>query len=81
MKKTISTEFDYKDDGLWIHKNRGRLTLDEIQEACTEYYGSDEIVFLEIKTGYWDDFSQSITPPDCDHVKAYPIDVLERRMK
>lgn len=40
MKKGIEAWSDYDKTGQWIlniKKSRGRLTLDEIREACMEY--------------------------------------------
>ncbi len=40
MKKGIEVWSDYDKTGQWIlniKKSRGRLTLDEIREACMEY--------------------------------------------
>lgn len=40
MSKNIETWFDYDSTGQWqlhIKKKRGKLTLDEITEACTRY--------------------------------------------
>ena len=78
MKRTISVEFNYKDDSYGITKKKGVLDLDEIQEALTEYYGSDEIFFIKLKTGTWDDGFMDAVPERSDYVQAYSVDALKR---
>lgn len=80
MKKGIEVKFDYSDDGYEIIKKKGILDLDEIQDALTEYYGSDEVFFIKIKTGYWDDGSMEVVRERSDYVKAYQYDTLKRML-
>ena len=77
---TITT--DHSDDSYVVEKKGKKgLTLREIQEAMTEYYGSDELMFVCIRTGYWDDTMEMITPADSDNVKVYCYDVMKKIMK
>ena len=78
MKKGISVEFNYKLDCYEISKKKGILDLDEIQQALTEYYGSDEIFLIKIKTGTWDDGLQDVVPESSDFVEVYSLDQIKR---
>lgn len=78
MKKGISVEFNYKLDCYEIRKKKGILDLDEIQQALTEYYGSDEIFLIKIKSGTWDDQLQDVVPENSDFVQVYTLDQIKR---
>jgi hypothetical protein len=78
MKKGISVEFNYKLDCYEIRKKKGILDLDEIQQALTEYYGSDEIFLIKIKSGAWDDGLQDVVPENSDFVEVYTLDQIKR---
>ena len=78
MKQGITVNFDYHEDCYEISKKKGILDLDEIQEALTEYYGSDEYFFIKIKTGTWDDGLEDVVPERSDYVQAYTIDEMKR---
>lgn len=78
MKRGITVNFDYHEDCYEISKKKGILDLDEIQEALTEYYGSDEFFFIKIKTGTWDDGLEDVVPERSDYVQAYTIDEMKR---
>lgn len=78
MKKGISVEFNYKLDCYEISKKKGILDLDEIQAALTEYYGSDEIFLIKIKSGTWDDGLQDVVPENSDFVEVYTLDQIKR---
>ena len=78
MKRGISVEFNCKEDCYEISKKKGILDLDEIQQALTEYYGSDEIFLIKIKTGTWDDGLEDVVPERSDYVQAYTIDEIKR---
>lgn len=78
MKRGISVEFNYKEDCYEISKKKGILDLDEIQQALTEYYGSDEIFLIKIKTGTWDDQLQDVVPENSDFVEVYTLDQIKR---
>lgn len=60
MKRGVTVNFDYHEDCYEISKKKGILDLDEIQEALTEYYCSDEYFFIKIKTGTWDDWDKDV---------------------
>ncbi len=78
MKKGISVEFNYKLDCYEIRKKKGILDLDEIQQALTEYYGSDEIFLIKIKSGTWDDQLQDVVHENSDFVEVYTLDQIKR---
>ena len=78
MKRGISVEFNYHEDCYEIEKKKGILDLDEIQDALTEYYGSDEIFLVKIKTGTWDDGIEDVVRERSDFVQAYTIDQIKR---
>ena len=78
MKRGITVNFDYHEDCYEISKKKGILDLDEIQEALTEYHGSDEYFFIKIKTGTWDDGLEDVVPERSDYVQAYTIDEMKR---
>lgn len=81
MKKNITVEFDGGDDSYTVKKSgKSKLTLEEIQEAMTERYGSDEVMFVVIRTGYWDDTMEMIKPADSDSVSVYPYDTMKKLM-
>ena len=82
MKQNITVTFDSKDDGYVVRKKgKSKLTLQEIQEAVTEHCGTDELMFVIIRTGYWDDTAEMIMPADSDNVKVYSYDTMKAMMK
>lgn len=81
MKKNITVEYESEDNSYTVKKNgKSKLTLEEIQEAMTERYGSDELMFVVIRTGYWDDTMEMIRPADSDIVSVYPYDTMKKLM-
>ena len=81
MKKGIEVRYNYDDDCYEVIKKRGVLDMDEIQEAMTERYGSDEIIFVQMRTGSWvDEFQDVATDWRSDYVKVYLYDQLKRLM-
>ena len=81
MKKGITVEYNMQEDCYEVIKARGVLNMDEIQEAMTERYGSDEIIFVQMRTGSWDDYLQDIVNDwKSDYVKVYLYDQLKRLM-
>lgn len=78
MKKGIEREYDYKDDGIILRKRKGHLTLDEIQDTLTETEGCDEIFFIQVRTGIWDDQSEYAIPASDDYVKCYSYTAIQR---
>ena len=81
MKKGITVEYNMQEDCYEVVKARGVLNMDEIQEAMTERYGSDEIIFLQMRTGSWvDEFQDVATDWRSDYVKVYLYDQLKRLM-
>ena len=82
MKQNITVTFDSKDDGYVVKKkSKSKLTLQEIQEAVTEHCGADELMFVIMRTGYWDDTAEMIMPADSDNVKVYSYVTMKRIMK
>lgn len=66
MKRGIEVWADYDPTGQWIlkiQKARGKLTLDEIREACTEY---DQDFYMLVIRAMDDDISQYYTVDDFD---------------
>lgn len=41
MKRGITIEYDFKENCHHIQKQRGTLTLEEIQQALNEYHGEE----------------------------------------
>lgn len=76
MKRGIEVWADYDPTGQWIlkiQKARGKLTLDEIREACTEY---DQDFYMLVIRAMDDDISQYYTVDDLegDFVTLYRAD-------
>ena len=66
MKKTIKVWSDYDKTGKWclcIKKTKGKLTLDEIRDACTEY---DQDFYLLVIKAMEEDISQYYLTDDLD---------------
>lgn len=75
----ITVTFDSKDDSYVVEKKgKSKLTLQEIQDAMTERCGTDELMFVVIRTGYWDDTMEMIMPADSDNVKVYSFDTAKK---
>lgn len=77
MKKGISIEFDYRDDGYNITKAKGTLTLDDIRNAITDYGDGGRFLVLidtDVEYQYGDDM-------DGDFVKVWSIGCIERMYK
>ena len=76
MKRGIIVWPDYDPAGLWvlkIEKKRGRLTLEEIREACTEY---EQDFYMLVIRAMDEDISQYYTVDDLegDFVILYRAD-------
>ncbi len=66
MKRGIEVWPDYDPTGQWIlkiQKARGRLTLEEIQHACTQY---EQDFYMLVIRAMDDDTSQYYTVDDLD---------------
>jgi len=66
MKKGIEAYSDHDPTGQWcirISKKRGRLTLDEIREACMEF---DQDFYMLVIRAMEDDMSQYYDTDDLD---------------
>lgn len=84
MKRGITVEFDYKDDGYWVQKKQGSLSIEEIAQAINEHCGED-IYFFMIDTnspeGWYDDYDlNGDYKPKGDCVKVYSFDAIKRLM-
>lgn len=81
MKKGITVEFDYSDDGLWIRKAKGSLNIEEIAAAVNEYWGEDRYFMMidtEAPDGFYDEGLFNEFVPKGDTVKVYGFDALKR---
>lgn len=79
MKKGISIEFDYRDDGYNITKAKGTLTLDDIRNAISDY-GDGGRFLLMFDTDTEDQFGDWAENGG-DFVKVYSIGAVERMFK
>ena len=80
MKKGISIEFDYKDDGYGISKAKGTLTLDEIKDAISDYGDAGRFLLMfdtEPDEGQFLEWVEN----GGDYVKVYSLDTVERMFK
>lgn len=83
MKKGITIEYDMHEDCYIIQKQRGTLTLEEIQQALNEHHGEDQFfIFMNTENSYYDEQGVWIdVEPKGDFVKAYTYSVIERMFK
>ena len=82
MKRGISVEFDFADDGYWVMKQRGTLTIEEIAQAINEHSGEDRYFFMidtNSPEGWYDDYNlNGDFVPEGDCVKVYSFDAMKR---
>lgn len=80
MKRGITIEYDFKEDCYLIQKQRGTLTLEEIQAALNEYHGEDSFfIFMNTENSYYDEDGIWVdVAPKGDVVKAYTYDTVKR---
>ena len=63
VKRGITVEFDYSDDGYWVMKKRGSLTIEEIAQAINEHHGEDRYFFMidtNAPEGWYDNYNLNI---------------------
>lgn len=78
MKRGITVEFDYKDDGYIVRKARGTLTIEEIVQALAES-GYEGFYFIGINTEcFYNDDGSFEGFPSGDSVKCYSYDTIKR---
>lgn len=80
MKRGISIEYDGRENCYCIQKQRGTLTLEEIQKALNEYHGEDQFfIFFDTEQSFYDEQGIWIdVEPKGDFVKAYTYDTVKR---
>ncbi|MBQ8078652.1 MAG: hypothetical protein IJ236_01720 [Oscillospiraceae bacterium] len=80
MKRGITIEYDLKEDCYRIQKQRGTLTLEEIQQALNEHHGEDTFfIFMNTENSYFDEGGIWVdVAPKGDCVKAYTYDAGKR---
>ena len=80
MKRGITIEYDMREDCYIIQKQRGTLTLEEIQQALNEYHGEDQFfIFFDTEKSYYDDQGVWIdVEPKGDCVEAYTYEAVKR---
>lgn len=81
MKRGISVEFDYSDDGLWIHKAKGSLNIEEIAATVNEYWGENRYFMMidtEAPDGFYDAGLFNEFVPKGDTVKVYSFEATKR---
>lgn len=83
MKKGITIEYNSHEGCYYIQKQRGTLTLEEIQQALNEHHGEDSFfIFMNTEYSYyaangvWVD-----VVPKGDFVKAYTYDTVKSMFK
>ena len=83
MKKGITIEYDMHEDCYYIQKQRGTLTLEEIQQALNEYHGEDQFfIFFDTNNSFYDEQGVWVdVAPKGDCVKAYTYSVIERMFR
>ena len=83
MKRGITIEYDMHKGYYSIKKQRGTLTLEEIQQALNEYHGEDQfLIFFDTEKSYYDDQGVWIdVEPKGDCVEAYTYDTIKRMFK
>lgn len=78
MKRGITVEFDYKDDGYWVRKQKGQLTIPEIVDAMIDE-GVEGFLFIGINTEcIYDDSGYISEKPVGDSVKVYEWGTCKR---
>ena len=80
MKKGITIEYDMHEGCYYIQKQRGTLTLEEIQQALNEHHGEDQFfIYFDTNNSFYDEQGVWIdVEPKGDCVKAYTYDVVKR---
>ena len=80
MKRGITIEYDYHEDCYCIQKQRGTLTLEEVQQALNEHHGEDTFfIFMNTENSYYDEGGVWVdAAPKGDFVKAYTYDTIRR---
>ena len=80
MKRGITVEYDMHKDCYNIKKQRGTLTLEEIQQALNEYHGEDQFfIFFDTEKSYYDDQGVWIdVEPKGDYVEAYTYNAVKK---
>lgn len=80
MKRGITIEYDFKEDCYCIQKQRGTLTLEEVQQALNEHHGEDTFfIFMNTENSYYDEGGVWVdVAPKGDFVKAYTYDTIRR---
>ena len=83
MKRGISIEYDMHEDCYCIQKQRGTLTLEEIQQALNEHHGEDQFfIYFDTNNSFYDEQGVWIdVAPKGDCVKAYTYSAIERMFK
>lgn len=79
MKRGITIEYDYHESCYVIRKQRGTLTLEEIQQALNEAHGEDSFfIFMNTEYSYYDENDNWVeVAPKGDCVKAYTYDTVK----
>lgn len=80
MKRGITIEFDMHEECYHIEKQKGKLDLEEIQNALNEYHGEDQFfIFMNTENSYYDEQGSWVdVAPKGDYVKAYCYDTVKR---
>lgn len=80
MKKGITIEFDMHEECYHIQKQRGTLTLEEVQQALNEYHGENTFfIFMNTENSYYDEGGVWVdVASKGDFVKAYTYDTIKR---
>ena len=80
MKRGITIEFDMHEECYHIQKQRGTLTLEEVQQALNEHHGEDTFfIFMNTENSYYDEGGVWVdVAPKGDFVKAYTYDTIRR---
>lgn len=80
MKRGITIEYDMHEECYHIQKQKGTLTLEEIQQALNEYHGEDQFfIFMNTEYSYYDEQGTWVdVAPKGDYVKAYTYDTIKR---
>lgn len=83
MKKGITIEFDFHEECYYIQKQRGTLTLEEIQQALNEHHGEGSFfIFMNTEASYYDDQDNWVeVAPKGDCVKVYTYDTVAAMFK
>lgn len=82
VKRGITVEFDYSDDGYWVMKKRGSLTIEDIAQAINERSGEDRYFFMidtNAPEGWYDNYNlNGDYEPKGDCVKVYSFDAMKQ---